>query len=278
MSVEELTEWFTRAPVAILTGAGVSTDSGIPDYRGTGTPPRTPMHIHEFLGDPVYRRRFWAGAGVHAARRQRVAPNDGHRAIADLERLGVIDGVITQNVDNLHREAGSHHVVELHGNGSRVRCVSCGATTTRQETITRFNALNPGYVDGQRDGIIAPDGDARVTDYEDLQIPDCIVCGSILRPEIVYFGETVPPEVFAEAERLLNDATALVIAGSSLAVNTGLRLVHRAERKGIPVATINRGPTAADQRATLRIEGGTTETLTAVRNAIEGSQPSSPSR
>lgn len=270
MSLERLIDLFRDAPVAVLTGAGVSTDSGIPDYRGSGTPPRATMNVQEFLSDAVFRRRYWAGASVHADRNAHVAPNAGHLALADLERIGAIDGVITQNVDNLHWDAGSSTVIELHGNGARIRCTGCGAVTSRRDVVARFRQLNPGYAESQRDLIIAPDGDARVSGFETLTVPDCQVCGSILRPEIVYFGETVPREVFVEAERLLENANALVIAGSSLAVNTGMRLVHRAVKHNIPIAVVNRGPSAADARASLRLEAGTSETLAAVRDALTG--------
>lgn len=255
---------FADAPVAVLTGAGMSTDSGIPDYRGKGTAPRTPMSIADFMNEPDYRQRFWAGARVGSARISGVKPNAGHIALAHLEAAGRIDGVITQNVDGLHRRAGSRTVVELHGNGSVIRCTECGNRWTRNEVLGWFDALNPGIVERSAEAEIAPDGDARVGDVSDVIIPPCPVCGGILRPDVVYFGETVPPEVFTAAESLLNGAGALLLAGTSLAVNTGVRLLHRAERRGIPVAVINRGPTAADARASVRIEGGTSEVLTAL--------------
>lgn len=260
--IDELASLFAATPVAVLTGAGISTDSGIPDYRGAGSPPRTPMSISQFSTDPQYRRRFWAGARVGSSRFASIKPNAGHIALAHLEAAGRTNGVITQNVDGLHRRAGSRTIVELHGSGSTIRCVNCDFRTARNEVLGWFDALNPGYAERHAGAEIAPDGDAAVDEIGSVEVPTCPVCGGMLRPDVVYFGETVPPRVFAAAEVLLNEAGALLLAGTSLAVNTGVRLVHRAERRGIPVAVINRGPTAVDTRANIRVEGGTTEVLT----------------
>lgn len=269
-----LTELFAEGAVAVLTGAGVSTDSGIPDYRGKGTPPRTPMRVDQFMESLAYRRRFWAGAAVNARRTTTLAPNAGHRALAALEATGHVNAVITQNVDGLHRAAGSHSLVELHGTGAMVRCVDCGREWPRTVATDRFEALNPGFTDRHLGATIAPDGDASVNDSRELdtvRVPECPACGGIIRPNVVYFGEHVPTQVFARAAELTESATALVIAGSSLAVNTGMRLVHRAERLGLPIAVINRGPTAIDTRAALRlrVEGGTSEWLTAVVTRLQ---------
>ena len=263
-SVEALLPLFADAPVAVLTGAGISTDSGIPDYRGKGSPPRTPMRIDQYMEDPQYRRRFWAGARVGSVRMGGVQPNAGHLALAHLEAAGRIDGVITQNVDGLHRRAGSRTVVELHGSGAAFRCTACGHRTSRAEVLGAFDDLNPGFAEAHSGAEIAPDGDAIVDAGAEVIVPPCPVCGGILRPDVVYFGETVPTDVFAAAESLLGGAGALLLAGTSLAVNTGVRLVHRAERRGIPIAIINRGATSVDARATVRIDGGTTEVLRAL--------------
>lgn len=269
-----LARLFEAGPVAVLTGAGISTDSGIPDYRGAGSPPRTPMSIAQFMDDEAYRRRFWAGARIGSLRSSGVAPNAGHLALARLDAAGRIGGVITQNVDDLHRRGGSRTVVELHGNGSVIRCLRCGARWSRTEVLGWFDELNPGFVDRNATAELAPDGDARVSGAGDVVVPTCpgrgAPCGGLLRPDVVYFGETVPPAVFTTAETLLRDAEALLLVGTSLAVNTGLRLVHRAERRGIPVAVINRGPTAVDDRDSVRVrvEGGTSETLTALVTAL----------
>ncbi len=261
--LDELAALFSAGPAVILTGAGISTDSGIPDYRGAGSPPRNPMRIDQFLSDERYRRRFWAGARVGAERLTGVEPNDGHRAVAALESAGRLNGVITQNVDGLHARAGARTVVELHGSGATIRCIVSGHRWSRAEVLTWFDAANPGFAERNADAGITPDGDAEVGDTADVVVPICPACGGMLRPDVVYFGEHVAASVFAEAERLVGDAHALVVAGSSLAVNTGVRIVHRAERRGIPVAVINRGPTSIDDRASVRvrIDAGTTETL-----------------
>lgn len=271
MSVEivQLARFFERGKVAFLTGAGVSTDSGIPDYRGKGTPPRTPMNINEFLGEELFRKRFWAGASVNAKNRGRIEPNSGHLVIADLERKGLSSGVITQNVDDLHRRAGSLSLVELHGNGNRVVCLSCGSRFSRAEIIGEFDALNRGYTQSQSGARLNADGDAEVTNFESVTVPQCTVCGGTLRPDIVYFGETVPSEVFESAKDIVENSEALIVAGSSLAVNTGVRIVHRAQREQKPVAVINRGPTAIDGKVQLRLEAGTTETLKALSDFLQ---------
>ena len=270
ISLEALLALFGHGPVAVLTGAGMSTDSGIPDYRGAGSPPRTPMNIAQFMEDPRYRQRFWAGASVGRRGFDAVEPNDGHRALARLEQAGLTNGVITQNVDGLHARGGSRTVVELHGGGGTIRCTNCDSRFTRSEVLERFDELNPGYAERNAHAEIAPDGDAIVADIDSVAVPVCPVCGGIIRPDVVYFGETVPLPVFAAAAELVGEASALIVAGSSLAVNTGMRLVHRAEQRGIPLGVVNRGPTAIDARPTLtaRIEGGTSETFVALAAAL----------
>lgn len=268
--VASLAALFERGTTAVLTGAGVSTDSGIPDYRGTGSPPRNPMKIAQFADDLVYRKRFWAGARIGHNRLSGVEPNAGHLALARLEAAGVTNGVITQNVDGLHARAGSRNVVELHGGGAVIRCMACDTRWSRAEVLEWFDDLNPGFAELHAGATIAPDGDADVREVDSVVVPDCPVCGGVLRPNVVYFGETVPVPVFEAAADLVNTADVFLIAGSSLAVNTGMRLVFRAERRGIPLAAINRGQTAIDQRATLslRIEGGTSEHLVALADLL----------
>lgn len=268
--IAELSALFSAGPVAVLTGAGVSTDSGIPDYRGEGSVPRTPMSITQFATDAAYRRRFWAGARIGAVRAGGVEPNAGHLALARLEERGATGGVITQNVDGLHRGAGSRTIVELHGRGDLIRCIECASRFSRTEVLRWFDLGNPGFTDEHANAELAPDGDAIVGDVAHVRVPQCPVCGGILRPDVVYFGETVPPEVFARAESLVAGAGALLLAGTSLAVNTGMRLVHRAERRGIPIAVINHGPTAVDARDSVRVrvEAGTSETLAALADRL----------
>lgn len=268
--VDALVTLFDAGPAAVLTGAGVSTDSGIPDYRGAGTPPRTPMNIAQFTGDEAFRRRFWAGARIGAIHTRAIEPNDGHRALARLEMAGALTGVITQNVDGLHGRAGTIELAELHGNGGVIRCVPHGHRFTRTRVLEWFDELNPGFAEANADARIAPDGDAEVREVDGVTVPTCPECGGLLRPDVVYFGEHVPTEVFAHAERIAASATSLIIAGSSLAVNTGIRLVHRAEARGVPIAVINRGPTMIDPRPSVRvrIEGGTSEVLSEVASQL----------
>ncbi|SDQ16566.1 Sir2 family NAD-dependent protein deacetylase [Leucobacter chromiiresistens] len=271
--LERLAALFGAAPLAVLTGAGISTDSGIPDYRGAGTPPRTPMSIAQFMEDPAYRRRFWAGARVGALRAAGVAPNSGHLALARFEAAGLTNGVITQNVDNLHRRAGSRSVVELHGNGNVIRCTEHDHRFTRDQVLGWFDDLNPGFAARNAGAEIAPDGDALVSETATVEAPSCPECGSILRPDVVYFGELVPRPVFETAEALVAAAGGLLLIGTSLAVNTGIRLVHRAQLRGIPIAVINRGPTAIDAResVTVRIDAGAAETLAALERILGSS-------
>ncbi|MGD9606760.1 MAG: Sir2 family NAD-dependent protein deacetylase [Leucobacter sp.] len=267
--LDRLAGLFADGPAALLTGAGISTDSGIPDYRGEGSPPRAPMRIDQFLGDPAYRRRFWAGARVGALRMRGIEPNAGHVAAASLERGGLLTGTITQNVDDLHRRAGSVELAELHGNGSVIRCVEHGHRWSRAEVLGWFDAANPGFAERNAEAGMTPDGDADVggaSGLDGVAVPVCPACGALLRPDVVYFGEHVPTAVFDRAARIVAEASAVIVAGSSLAVNTGVRLVHRAEQRGLPVAVINRGPTSIDARPSVRvrIDGGTSEWLTAL--------------
>lgn len=271
--LEALAELFSAGPAALLTGAGLSTDSGIPDYGGAGTPPRTPMSIDQFSNEDSYRRRFWAGARVGARGLANVQPNAGHRAVATLERDGRLSGVITQNVDGLHARAGTANLAELHGNGATIRCVPESHRLTRAEVLAWFDVANPGFADRNAGAQITPDGDADVSETAGVRVPVCPACAGMLRPDVVYFGEHVPTPVFEHAERIVAAASSLIVAGSSLAVNTGIRLVHRAEQRGLPIAVINRGPTQIDRRESVRsrIEGGTSETLTALAAVLGAS-------
>ncbi len=184
--------------IAVLTGAGVSTDSGIPDYRGEGAPVRTPMTFQQFLGDIEYRKRFWAGSHLGWKRFDSAEPNAGHRALVKLEVAGIVDGVITQNVDGLHSRAGSLKVVDLHGTMDQVRCLTCGQFFARVSIAERISLTNP-WLETPEAVELAPDGDVRVRDVAAFEIPDCSVCGGILKPDIVFFGEVVPREKFDEA-------------------------------------------------------------------------------
>ena len=251
--------------VAVLTGAGMSTDSGIPDYRGPDSPPSNPMTIRQFTSDPVFRQRYWARNHVGWRHMNDTQPNAGHRAVAALERHGVVNGVITQNVDLLHTKAGSRDVINLHGTYAQVICLSCGHSMSRAALAKELDVLNPGFterVEAVGGLAVAPDADAVVEDTAAFRYLDCASCGGMLKPDIVYFGESVPKDVVRQAFSLVEDAEALLVAGSSLTVFSGYRFVRHAAARGIPVAIVNRGPTRGDDLATVKVDGGCSELLT----------------
>jgi NAD-dependent SIR2 family protein deacetylase len=252
----------------VLTGAGVSTDSGIPDYRGRGAVPRTPMTIQQFVSGVPFRQRYWAGSYLGWARFVAAEPNEGHRALADLEAAGRVNGVVTQNVDGLHARAGSRRIVEVHGSVHRVLCLDCGQTFARSSIAERIEAANAWFVERGTSGALNPDGDADVGDVTDFVVPDCTVCGGVLKPDVVFFGEFVPTERFVEASALVRGADALLVAGSSLAVNSGIRLLEQARRRRIPIVVVNRGDTKGDKVAAVKIDAGTSETLSALREHL----------
>lgn len=248
--------------IAVLTGAGVSTDSGIPDYRGKGAPVRTPMTVQQFLASAEARRRYWVGSHLGWRAFAAADPNPGHFALADLEARGLTTGVVTQNVDGLHVRAGSRRVVELHGTMRRVFCTHCGQVFDRRDLAVRVEADNPWIA--VPDGVeLGPDGDVLPESTDGFIVPECSVCGGMLKPDVVFFGEFIPAEKFREAEQLVRTSDALVVAGSSLVVNSGIRLVERARRRKLPVVIINRGETRADARATVKIDAGASDVLAA---------------
>jgi NAD-dependent SIR2 family protein deacetylase len=249
--------------IAVLTGAGVSTDSGIPDYRGKGAPVRTPMTAQQFLSSDSARRRYWVGSHLGWRAFAASEPNGGHQALAALEHAGVASGVVTQNVDGLHLRAGSRRVVELHGTMRRVRCTHCGQVFDRRDLAARVEADNPWITLPDRVKL-GPDGDVLPESSEGFVVPACSVCGGMLKPDVVFFGEFVPVEKFQEAEQLLRSSDALLVAGSSLVVNSGVRLVERARRRRLPIVIVNRGQTRADAKATVKVDAGTTQTLRAL--------------
>ncbi|HLS77106.1 MAG TPA: NAD-dependent protein deacetylase [Nocardia sp.] len=249
--------------VAVLTGAGISTDSGIPDYRGPDSPPRNPMTYQQFVGDPVFRQRYWARNHIGWRSMDATRPNAGHRALAALERLGMVTGIITQNVDLLHTKAGSRRVIDLHGTYACVRCLGCEARMSRMALADLLEAVNPGFADAAHaTGIeVAPDADAVIDDTHTFRMVDCPHCGGMLKPDIVYFGENVPKDRVAAAFALVDESDALLVAGSSLTVMSGRRFVRHAARSGHPVVIVNRGPTRGDDVATLRLDTGCSPVL-----------------
>ena len=259
--------------VAVLTGAGISTDSGIPDYRGPDSPPSNPMTIRQFTSDPVFRQRYWARNHVGWRHMDDTRPNAGHRALATLEHAGVVTGVITQNVDLLHTKAGSRNVVNLHGSYAQVACLGCGYTMSRAALAEQLEALNPGFIERAEavGGLaVAPDADAVVADTTSFRYLDCPSCGGMLKPDIVYFGENVPKDVVAQAYSLVDQAEALLVAGSSLTVFSGYRFVRHAAALGIPIAILNRGRTRGDDLATVKVDGGCSEMLALLANELAG--------
>jgi NAD-dependent SIR2 family protein deacetylase len=245
--------------IAVLTGAGMSTDSGIPDYRGPDSPPSNPMTIRQFTSDSAFRQRYWARNHVGWRHMDETLPNAGHRALATLEHASVVRGVITQNVDLLHTKAGSRTVIDLHGTYAQVICLDCGHTISRAALAQQLEAANPGFVERAEavGGIaVAPDADAVVGDTTSFRIVDCSSCGGMLKPDIVYFGENVPKERVEQAYSLIDEAHVLLVAGSSLTVYSGYRFVRHAAALGIPVAIVNCGRTRGDDLAAVKVDGG----------------------
>ncbi len=258
--LDRVVEVLAGKRIAVLSGAGLSTDSGIPDYRGAGRVVRKPMTFQEFLADPAKRQRYWAGSHLGWRSFAAAVPNDGHRALAALEDAGIVAGVITQNVDGLHLRAGSRRVVEIHGSMDRAVCLRCGQVFSRSDLAATIDRENP-WIDEPGSVQLQPDGDVEITDVERFVVPACTVCGGDLKPDVVFFGEFVPAEKFREAVSIVADADALLVVGSSLTVNSGVRLVDHAARRKNPVVIVNRGETRSDRRAAVKLDAGTTETL-----------------
>lgn len=252
---------------ALLTGAGLSTDSGIPDYRGPGSPPRQPMTYQEFVREAANRQRYWARNHIGWSHLRHADPNEGHYAAAELERRGHLTGLITQNVDRLHEDAGSRNVVDLHGRYDQVVCLDCGRTYSRRLLAGMLEELNPDFLErAKRSGLVevAPDADATVEDQELISsfvVAVCPACGGTLKPDFVYFGENVPRDRVEKSYAMVDEAAALVVAGSSLTVMSGLRFVRHAAKEGKPVVIINRGDTRGDDKAAIKLEAGVTESL-----------------
>jgi NAD-dependent SIR2 family protein deacetylase len=255
-TARELAELLTRGRFAVLSGAGCSTESGIPDYRGEGTRrrARTPMQHASFVSDVEARRRYWARSVLGWPRFSAAQPNPAHHALAELEQAGRLSGVITQNVDRLHHRAGSRHVVELHGALADVRCLSCHRVESREHLQQRLLDLNPGF--GERHAELAPDGDAELPAdvVQDFRIAACLGCDGALKPDVVFFGGSVPKPRVDAAWACLEGADALLVVGSSLAVYSGYRFVRGASERGLPIAIVNLGVSRGDELATLRVE------------------------
>jgi NAD-dependent SIR2 family protein deacetylase len=256
-SLEPLAGLVAEGEVLVLSGAGLSTDSGIPDYRGaTGSLRRhTPMTYQTFTRDPRGRHRYWARSFVGWQQIRAARPNDGHRAVADLQAAGLVGGVITQNVDGLHQAGGARDVLELHGGLDRTVCLTCGDVADRAELDQRLRMVNPTF--GPHVDEVNPDGDVELPEalLDDFVMVDCLVCGSgPLKPDVVFFGETVPRDRVEQCFSLVEQARSLIVLGSSLTVMSGYRFVLRAAKLGIPVAIVTAGPTRGDGKATVRVD------------------------
>ena len=271
-----LLEVFLAGRVLVLTGAGISTDSGIPDYRGPDGRARhaAPMTFERFVGSADERRRYWARSHVGWQRIADARPNASHHAVAALGRAGLLSGVVTQNVDGLHAAAGSPDVIDLHGRLDTVVCLGCGVRRPRLEVGLRLDAINPGF----RAAVAAertthrPDGDLVIDDdaIARFRTVDCRSCGGVLKPDVVYFGEHVPRERFHRALAHLDRSSALVVLGSSLTVGSGYRFVTAAVRRGLPVTIVSRGPTRGDRHATRKIDASLADVLPSVAAAATG--------
>ncbi len=240
----------------VLTGAGCSTGSGIPDYRDAeGQWKRAqPVTFQAFMGSEKTRRRYWARSLVGWRRIRRARPNDAHRALARLETAGGIELILTQNVDRLHQAAGSGKVIDLHGRIDLVRCMDCERRSPRQDLQDELGRLNPDWL--AFDAVEAPDGDADLegVDFSSFAVPSCRRCGGVLKPDVVFFGESVPRDRVEAAARSLDEADAMLIVGSSLMVYSGFRFVQQAASAGKPVAAVNLGRTRADALLTMKAE------------------------
>ncbi|HLN76865.1 MAG TPA: NAD-dependent protein deacetylase [Nocardioidaceae bacterium] len=250
--------------LAVLTGAGVSTDSGIPDYRGPGAPNRAPMTYQQFVSGPEAQQRYWARSYLGWSRMRQAEPNASHLALARLDAAGSLTLLITQNVDGLHERAGSRSVVALHGRIADVVCLSCRHQSGRAALQTRMDLLNPEFTAWHTDVASRPDGDVELESTRGFQVPRCDLCGGVLKPDVVFFGENVPKDRVQRSYDAVEAADALLVAGSSLTVLSGFRFVRHAHKLGIPVVVVNRGATRGDDLATYKVDAGCADFLTAL--------------
>ncbi|MDH3218232.1 MAG: NAD-dependent protein deacetylase [Gammaproteobacteria bacterium] len=257
--------------IFVLTGAGVSTASGIPDYRDESGnwKHRKPMEYRDFVDRHESRQRYWSRSFIGWQRFQRAQPNPAHRALARLEQLGRLARIVTQNVDGLHQRAGSRQLTELHGSLASVVCLDCGLVIPRENMQRRLLETNPGLA--ALSAPDAPDGDALLQDFDDreVRVPGCESCGGILKPEVVFFGEAVPATRVQECYAALQQADAMLVVGSSLMVYSGFRFVREAARLGLPIAAINRGKTRADELLSLKHETDCAAALVAVLDRFD---------
>jgi NAD-dependent deacetylase sirtuin 4 len=269
--LENMADLLRGRRIVVLSGAGISTESGIPDYRGPSSRARAarPMTYREFTVSAEKRARYWARSALGWTRVAGAAPNAGHAALARMERAGVVTGIITQNVDGLHQAAGSARVLELHGSLSAVVCLGCGHRLPRTDMQDRILGLNPGWDAAAVE--IAPDGDAEADPASgSFAVPPCPECGGILKPDVVFFGETVPKDRVERAFRMADDGEVLLVTGSSLTVYSGYRFVEHAAKQGRPIGIMNMGPTRGDRLGTARVEAPLGDSLTMLCEMLQG--------
>jgi NAD-dependent SIR2 family protein deacetylase len=260
--------------VTVLSGAGLSTESGIPDYRGPSGQARRarsgdaaqPMTYQAFTGSARARQRYWARSHLGWRHITGAAANQGHRAVAALERGGLLSGIITQNVDGLHQAAGARAVTELHGSLHRVVCLSCWTRTPREELDARLRAANPAWTAAAAglEPAVNPDGDVALEDTDGFAVADCLACGGLLKPDVVFFGENVPRDRVDACFSLVAGSAALLVLGSSLTVMSGFRYVRHASSLGIPVVIVNQGATRGDELAAATLDAPLGATLSAL--------------
>ncbi|WDS35107.1 NAD-dependent protein deacetylase [Pseudoxanthomonas sp.] len=267
LGTHALRDFIERHPrIFVLTGAGCSTDSGIPDYRDAdGQWKRAqPVTYQAFMGELATRKRYWARSLVGWPRFLAAQPNGVHRALAALENDGQVSLLLTQNVDRLHQAAGSREVIDLHGRLDVVRCMGCERRLPREDFQHALMARNPGWHDLEAG--TAPDGDADLeANFDAFDIPACAHCGGVLKPDVVYFGENVPRERVQAAQHALEDSDAMLVVGSSLMVYSGLRFAQWAHKAGKPIAALNRGRTRADDLLALKVEHDCADALAFLR-------------
>jgi NAD+-dependent protein deacetylase sirtuin 4 len=264
VTVEQVADVLRGRRVVTLTGAGVSTESGIPDYRGPDARPRRPIQGPEFVRSAELRRRYWARSMAGWERFRSARPGPSHRAIAELERVGIVRTTITQNVDRLHHAAGSREVIELHGALAEVVCLDCGSMENRDALQERMRIGNPGWIDGPTP--MAPDGDAELPNdrIASFVVPGCSVCDGTLKPNVVFFGHNVARPIVDRAFAALDAAEVLLVLGTSLAVFSGYRFLLRAAERGHAIVIVNRGPVRGEDRATLKLDARTGQALSAL--------------
>ena len=270
--------------VTVLSGAGLSTESGIPDYRGPSGQARRagqPMTYQAFTGSAAARQRYWARSHLGWRHITGATPNSGHRAVALLERAGLVHSVITQNVDGLHQAAGASAVTELHGSLHRVVCLGCWERSPREELDARLRAANPGWAASTGtagtvsagtasagEPAVNPDGDVALEETSGFVVVDCVSCGGVLKPDVVFFGENVPRPRVSSCFDQVSASSALVVLGSSLTVLSGLRYVRHAASLGIPVVIVNQGSTRGDSLAAATLDAPLGPTLTAAAREL----------